>query len=108
MMTSTSPSLQISKDGEKWTFAFKVLTKSNSISFEVCKDQSHIVLLQHSCQIGEEFSEENPALGETNKVVAEINKDGNLALKTEHSKSGVKAIRTFIPTATGITMVKTY
>ena len=49
MMTSTSPSLQISKDGEKWTFAFKVLTKSNSISFEVCKDQSHIVLLQHSC-----------------------------------------------------------
>jgi len=88
MMTSTSPSLQISKDGEKWTFAFKVLTKSNSISFE----------------IGKEFSEENPALGETNKVVAEINKDGNLALKTEHSKSGVKAIRTFIPTDAGITM----
>ena len=52
MMASTSPSIEISKNGEVWTIAFKVLLKSNTISFE----------------LGKEFTEENPILGEKQKV----------------------------------------
>ena len=52
MMTSTSPSINISKDGNKWTISFKVLMKSNSISFE----------------LGKEFEENNPVSGEKQKV----------------------------------------
>ena len=58
MMTSTSPSINISKDGDKWTLCFKVLMKSNSISFE----------------LGKEFEEENPVLGEKQKVNFKNNK----------------------------------
>ena len=52
MMVSTSPSLEISKQGDTWALAFKVLIKSNTISFE----------------LGKEFTEENPILGTKQKV----------------------------------------
>ena len=52
MMVSTSPSLEISKQGDMWALAFKVLLKSNTISFE----------------LGKEFSEENPILGVKQRV----------------------------------------
>ena len=53
MMASTSPSINISKERDKWTLSFKVLMKSNSISFE----------------LGKEFEEENPVLGVKQKVI---------------------------------------
>ena len=65
--------------------------KSNNISFE----------------IGKEFTEDNPVLGDSNKCVAEL-VDGNIVIKTEHLKSGTKATRTFVPTDEGLTLVKDF
>ena len=52
MMTSTSPGINISIEGGKWTLCFKALLKSHSIIFE----------------LGKEFEEENPILGVKQKV----------------------------------------
>ena len=52
MMAATSPRITIAREGDKWTLAFKLLIKSNSISFE----------------LGKEFTEDNPISGEKNKV----------------------------------------
>merc|ERR1711874_395833 len=87
MMASTKPAIEITKDGEKWAITFKVMIKSNTISFEV----------------GKEFSEENPVLGEKGKVIAE-NIEGNLRLKTTNEKTGLVVMRTFCPTDEGFTM----
>merc|ERR1711953_1148236 len=88
VMLSTSPSLEVKQEGDnKWSFTFKVLLKTNTISFE----------------FGKEFTEENPVLGDSNKCVAEI-VDGNIVIKTEHLKSGTKATRTFVPTDEGLTL----
>ena len=57
MMASTKPAIEITKDGDKWAITFKVMIKSNTISFEV----------------GKEFSEENPVLGEKGKVSRNLN-----------------------------------
>ena len=52
MVASTSPSIEIKNEGGKWTITAKVLLKTNIISFE----------------IGKEFEEENPVMGEKSKV----------------------------------------
>ena len=51
-MASTKPGITITKDGDKWSITFKVMIKTHTINFE----------------IGKEFSEENPMLGEKAKV----------------------------------------
>ena len=56
MMAATSPRITIAREGDKWTLAFKLLIKSNSISFE----------------LGKEFTEDNPISGEKNKVSINI------------------------------------
>ena len=76
------------QEGDKWSICFEVLVKSNTITFE----------------IGKEFTEENPVLGDTNKCIAEV-VDDKIVMKTQHEKSGTKATRTFIPTNEGMTMV---
>lgn len=55
-MASTKPAITITKDGDKWSITFKVMIKTQTITFE----------------IGKEFSEENPMLGEKSKVGALI------------------------------------
>lgn len=85
-MASTKPAITITKDGDKWSITFKVMIKTQTITFE----------------IGKEFSEENPMLGEKSKGIAEII-DGNLRLKTTNA-NGQVAMRTFIPTDDGFVM----
>merc|ERR1712227_467469 len=87
MMTSTSPSINISKDGNKWTISFKVLMKSNSISFE----------------LGKEFEENNPVSGEKQKCLAE-DKDGSLVITATIEKTGKSSSRTFSSTDEGFTL----
>lgn len=88
VMASTSPNIEIKNEGSKWTITIKVLLKTNVISFE----------------LGKEFEEENPILGEKNKIVAEM-VEGKLILKVKHEKTGLNAKRSFIPTDEGLMMM---
>merc|ERR1711872_228926 len=89
MMTSVSPSVNISKDGAVWTVTFNVLlNQSFSIQFE----------------LGKTFVEENPVSKETNTCLAEED-NGNLLIKTTHEKSGAVTTRKFCPTDEGFTVV---
>ena len=49
---NTSPTIQISKEGEEWSLAFKTAIMSNVVKFV----------------LGEEFEEKAPITGEINKV----------------------------------------
>ena len=52
MMTSTSPSIEISKNGDEWTLSFKVAVISNTVKFKM----------------GEDFEEKEPMTGNVHKV----------------------------------------
>ena len=53
VVANTSPRLEITKEGPRWKITFKVMIKTNTITFV----------------IGEEFSETNPLNSETSKVM---------------------------------------
>ena len=56
VVANTSPRLQITREGDTWSMTFKVMIKTNTITF----------------QIGKEFSESNPLNSDTSKVTCRI------------------------------------
>merc|ERR1711962_1858229 len=59
VVANTSPRLEISREGLAWNITFKVLIKTNTVTFK----------------IGEEFSETNPLSSETSKVIRFVSVD---------------------------------
>ena len=53
VVSNTNPKVDITKEGETWSITFKVMFKSNTLTFV----------------IGKEFSETNPITSETSKVI---------------------------------------
>ena len=56
VVANTSPRLEISREGLAWNITFKVLIKTNTITFK----------------IGEEFSETNPLSSDTSKAMRSV------------------------------------
>jgi len=82
---NTSPTIQISKEGEEWSLAFKTAIMSNVVKFV----------------LGEEFEEKAPITGEINKGVARMEGE-NLVITNNTKKGEIK--RTMVFTEEGMTM----
>merc|ERR1712098_809654 len=84
-MGNTSPTIEISRDGDEFTLSFKTAIMSNVVKFV----------------LGKEFEEKAPFGGEVNKGVAIMEGD-NLVISNQTKKGEVK--RTLIFTEEGMTM----